>query len=97
MTALVLISESDPFNLRLVQEVCEAAGHEVVTACEGAAVLELVARKRPDLVLLDISLAMHGVATHGLAAVHGLAVHGLAAHGTARVIPYSRLICICAA
>lgn len=59
MNALVLISESDPFNLRLLQEVCEAAGHEVVTAFEGAAALELVARKRPDLVLVDIALAMH--------------------------------------
>lgn len=59
MTALVLIAESDPFNLRLLQEVCEAAGHEVLTAHQGAAALEIVARKRPDLVLVDVALPMH--------------------------------------
>ncbi|UJR82024.1 response regulator [Sandaracinus amylolyticus] len=59
MNALVLIAEPDPFNLRLLQEVCEAAGHEVVTALEGGAALDLVARKRPDLALIDVGLPMH--------------------------------------
>ena len=49
MSALVLIAESDPFNLRLLQEVCEAAGHAVVTAGEGAGALEVIARRRPCL------------------------------------------------
>jgi two-component system, cell cycle response regulator len=57
MSALVLIAESDPFNLRLLQEVCEAAGHEVLTAIDGGAALETVARKRPDLALIDVALA----------------------------------------
>ncbi len=57
MPALVLIAESDPFNLRLLQEVCEAAGHTVLTAMEGASALDVVARKRPDLVLVDVALA----------------------------------------
>src|SRR5689334_11791379 len=57
MPALVLIAESDPFNLRLLQEVCEAAGHTVLTAMEGTAALDVVARKRPDLVLVDVALA----------------------------------------
>lgn len=58
MNALVLIAEPDPFNLRLLQEVCEAAGHEVVTALEGGSALDLVARKRPDLALIDVGLPM---------------------------------------
>jgi two-component system cell cycle response regulator len=57
MPALVLIAESDPFNLRLLQEVCEAAGHTVLTAMEGTAALDVVARKRPDLVMVDVALA----------------------------------------
>lgn len=53
MSALVLVADDDPFQLRLLQEVCEAAGHEVVTAADGSAVLDAVARARPDLVVLD--------------------------------------------
>lgn len=56
MPALVLIAESDPFNLRLLQEICEAAGHTVLTAMDGSAALDTVARKRPDLVLVDVAL-----------------------------------------
>jgi diguanylate cyclase (GGDEF)-like protein len=56
MPALVLIAESDPFNLRLLQEICEAVGHTVLTAMDGGAALETVARKRPDLVLVDVAL-----------------------------------------
>jgi PleD family two-component response regulator len=56
MPALVLIAESDPFNLRLLQEICEAAGHTVLTAMDRGAALEVVARKRPDLVLVDVAL-----------------------------------------
>ncbi len=56
MPALVLIAESDPFNLRLLQEICEAAGHIVLTAMDRSAALEVVARKRPDLVLVDVAL-----------------------------------------
>lgn len=56
MPALVLIAESDPFNLRLLQEICEAAGHTVVTAMDGGSALEVIARKRPDLVMVDVGL-----------------------------------------
>lgn len=70
MNALVLIAEFDPFNLRLLSEVCEAAGHDVVSAHNGASALEIVARKRPDLVLIDVALTMHdGAPPEGV--VHG--------------------------
>ena len=71
MSALVLIAESDPFNLRLLQEVCEAAGHAVVTAGEGAGALEVIARRRPDLVLLDVALSVGGVALTVAGGPHG--------------------------
>lgn len=56
MPAVVLIAESDPLNLQLLREICEAAGHTVLTAMERAAALEAALAKRPDIVLVDVSL-----------------------------------------
>lgn len=56
MAALVLVADADPFNLRLLAEVCESSGYGVVTAADGGAVLDVVARERPDLVLMDVAL-----------------------------------------
>lgn len=54
--ALVLVADDDPFNYRLLSEVCEASGYRVVGAGDGREVLGVVARERPDLILLDISM-----------------------------------------
>lgn len=56
MSALVLVAEADPFNLRLLSDLCSTLGYEVVTAGDGGAVLDCVARERPHLVLMDASL-----------------------------------------
>jgi diguanylate cyclase (GGDEF)-like protein len=56
MSALILLADSDPFNLRLLSELCSSLGYEVVTAADGGAVLDAVARVQPDLVLMDVSL-----------------------------------------
>ncbi len=56
MSALVLVADHDPFNLRLLHEVCEAAGYTVITAADGPEVLAMVARQPPDLVLLDVEM-----------------------------------------
>ena len=56
MSALILVADDDPFNLRLLQELCEAAGYQVVTADNGGDVLAVVARERPDLILLDVAM-----------------------------------------
>lgn len=56
MSALVLVAESDPFNLRYLSELCSTLGYEVVTAADGGAVLDAVARERPALVLMDAGL-----------------------------------------
>lgn len=56
MGAVVLIAESDPRNLAMLQEVCEAAGYVVLTACERTGALAAVSRRRPDLVLVDVAL-----------------------------------------
>jgi diguanylate cyclase (GGDEF)-like protein len=56
VSATVLVADDDPFNLRLLQELCEAAGYRVLTAEDGNTVLAVVARERPDLVLLDLHM-----------------------------------------
>lgn len=56
MTGLVLIAEGDPFNLRLLEELCEESGFDVVTAGDGESALNVIARQRPSLVVLDAGL-----------------------------------------
>ena len=56
MSGLVLIAEGDPFNLRLLEELCEEAGFDVVTAGDGASALMVIARQRPALIVLDAEL-----------------------------------------
>jgi diguanylate cyclase (GGDEF)-like protein len=57
MSALVLVADPDPFNLRLLHEACEAAGYDVVTAADGPEVLAMVARRQPDLLMLDANMS----------------------------------------
>ncbi len=54
--SVILVADDDPFNLRLLTELCEAAGYDVVACANGKEVLDAVARERPDLVLLDIEM-----------------------------------------
>lgn len=57
MSALVLVADPDPFNLRLLHDACEAAGYDVVTAADGPDVLAMVARHPPDLLVLDAKMS----------------------------------------
>ncbi|MBX3269532.1 MAG: response regulator [Sandaracinaceae bacterium] len=56
MRQLVLLADADPFNLRLLEELCTEAGFDLVTASDGSGVLGLVARVRPALIVLDAAL-----------------------------------------
>lgn len=56
MGTTVVIADSDPFNLSLLEEACTTAGHEVQTAMDGRSVLELVARQPPALLIIDAAL-----------------------------------------
>jgi two-component system, cell cycle response regulator len=57
MSALVLVADPDPFNLRLLHEACEVAGYDVVTAADGPEVLAMIARRPPDLLILDAKMS----------------------------------------
>ena len=50
----VLIVDDTPHNIRLLDAILSPRGYQVLTASSGAEALEVVARERPDLVLLDI-------------------------------------------
>ena len=58
--ATLLIADDDEATRLLVRTVLEHAGHRVVEAADGAEALAAIALKRPDLVLLDLSMPAIG-------------------------------------
>ena len=52
----ILIVEDNELNMKLLNDVLEAYGYEIVKTGSGAAVLDLARQHRPDLVLMDIRL-----------------------------------------
>jgi CheY-like chemotaxis protein len=54
--ARILVVEDNPLNLKLVRDVLEYAGYEVVDASTGEEGLQVAARVSPDLVLMDLQL-----------------------------------------
>lgn len=54
--ARILIVEDEPALMRGLRDTFADQGHEVLTASDGEAGLELALNKKPDLILLDIML-----------------------------------------
>jgi len=52
----ILIVEDNELNMKLLNDVLEAYGYDIVKTGCGAAVLDLARTHRPDLVLMDIQL-----------------------------------------
>ena len=52
----ILVVEDNPLNLKLVRDVLDATGYDVVEATSGEEGLRLAAEAPPDLVLLDLQL-----------------------------------------
>ena len=52
----ILIVEDNELNMKLLNDVLEAYGYDIVKTASGAAVLELARQHRPDLVLMDIRI-----------------------------------------
>jgi CheY-like chemotaxis protein len=53
---LVLVADDDEDILNLVRAALERAGHDVVAVVDGAQALAAVRARRPDLVVLDITM-----------------------------------------
>lgn len=75
----VLHVDDDPMNLRVVQEILGAFGHQAVMACSGPEALERLNTEPFDLVLLDI----HMPGMTGIEVVQTLR----ASKGPARTVP----------
>ena len=56
MTARILVVEDNPMNLKLVRDVLQIAGHDVVEARSGEEALALLEEGAPDLVLTELRL-----------------------------------------
>jgi CheY-like chemotaxis protein len=72
--ARILVIEDNPLNLKLVRDVLQVAGYEVVEAQSGEEGLEIAADRPPDLVLMDLQLP--GI--DGTETLHRLREGGLA-------------------
>jgi CheY-like chemotaxis protein len=55
--AKVLVVDDDPDFVRVTSRVLERAGHEVVSAANGAKALQAMRQDTPDVVLLDIMMS----------------------------------------
>jgi two-component system, sensor histidine kinase and response regulator len=58
----ILLAEDDYLNQRIMQRFLMSRGHAVTTACNGVEVLELLASRPFDVVLMDITMpVMDGI------------------------------------
>lgn len=55
--AKVLVVDDDPDFVKVTTKVLETAGHEVVSAANGAKALKSMRQDMPDVVLLDIMMS----------------------------------------
>lgn len=56
MALRVLVVEDDPHNRRIATTILRASGMEIEEASDGEAALAAIEARRPDVVLLDLSL-----------------------------------------
>lgn len=62
MAKRILAIEDNMSNMILISRVVEAEGYELLQAEDGLKALDLLARERPDLILLDINIpGVHGL------------------------------------
>lgn len=52
----ILFADDNPANRELVRDFLEAAGFQVLEACDGHDALEQLRAHRPDVVLLDVQM-----------------------------------------
>jgi CheY-like chemotaxis protein len=55
--ARVLVVDDDPDFVKVTTKVLQKAGHEVVSAANGARALQVMRQNTPDVVLLDIMMS----------------------------------------
>jgi CheY-like chemotaxis protein len=56
MSAKILVVDDNPTNLKLVSELLEFEGHDILKAVDAEEALVVLADTLPDLILMDIAL-----------------------------------------
>jgi CheY-like chemotaxis protein len=56
MAARILLVDDDPQNLTVLERFLAHLGHALTRAVSGEEALAIIARDRPDLVLLDVNM-----------------------------------------
>ena len=56
MPKCVLVVDDDRVNTALTQSALQSKGYEVITAQDGLEALEILAKKIPDVILLDVQM-----------------------------------------
>jgi CheY-like chemotaxis protein len=56
MPRRILVVEDNPLNLKLVRDVLQVAGYDVIEATSGEEGLRMAQQDPPDLVLMDLQL-----------------------------------------
>src|SRR5258708_40002631 len=56
MSKLILAVEDQEANMQMLRDLITSAGYEVVEAENGEEALAAVAKRRPDLILMDIQI-----------------------------------------
>ena len=54
--ARILVVEDNPMNMELAVDLLELCGHEILSAKTGQEALDISARERLDLILMDVQL-----------------------------------------
>ena len=54
--ARILVADDDPLSIKLLNFRLKSLGHDVIFATDGREALEIAAKEKPDLVLLDIMM-----------------------------------------
>lgn len=54
--ARILVAEDDPNTIKLLNFRLESLGHEIISVTDGGEALEIAAKEKPALVLLDIMM-----------------------------------------
>jgi two-component system cell cycle response regulator DivK len=52
----ILIVEDNELNMKLLNDVLEAHGYDIIASCRGGTALQLARQHRPVLILMDIQL-----------------------------------------
>jgi CheY-like chemotaxis protein len=56
VSAKILVIDDNPTNLKLVSELLEFEGHEILKAVDAEAAMVVLAHTLPELILMDIAL-----------------------------------------